>query len=124
MIEVGFAELHKTLFLGGKNHGERLDSNRFPDLKILLDEKTDRLVVTWKGHTTKVPMTNVANYTEGPGQNRRVAQVASPMIANVSATAQLPVTPSSTKAAFSAQVDTPMSHVHAGEGKGKTGKSK
>ena len=115
MIEVGFAELHKTLFLGGKNHGERLDSNRFPDLKIMLDEKTDRLIVSWKGHTTKVPMTNVANYTEGPGQNRRVVQQAHPMLSNIAEKAQLP---------FTAQVETPMSHVHAGPGSGKSGKTK
>lgn len=109
MIEVGFADLHKPLFVGGKNHGERLDCGRFPDLKMVYFPELKELHVTWGGTTTHVPSTNIANYTPGPAKNRRVVQSAAPQVAGV---------------AFTAQVETPMSHVHAGHGHGKTGKSK
>lgn len=105
MIDVWFADLHKVLFLGGKNHGEKLDSYRFPDLKMQYDKKEKELVVSWKGATTHIPSTNIACYEPGLPKDRGIAQLASPMIANISGTAQ---------------VETPFGHVHAGPGKGKT----
>lgn len=109
MIEVGFAELHKPLFLGGKNHGEKLDSHRFPDLLMEYDKKEKELIVTYNHTVAYVPSTNVAYYHPGKAKDRKILQAGSPMVANISGTAQ---------------VETPMSHVHAGHGHGKTGVSK
>lgn len=108
LTKVITAELHKDLFLGGKNHGQRLDSSRFSDLVMFANEKQDRLYVTWKGFTKKLPMTNVADYTDEDCLvlDKKVDQSAAPQLAHIST---------------SAQVETPMSHVHAGHGHGKTG---
>lgn len=108
MIDVGFAELHNALFLGGKNHGVRLDKHRHPTLKMSYDQEEKELIVEWQGHKGHIPSTNVAYYVPGAGFDRGHTQVAAPQVANISA----------------AQYETPMSHVHAGPGKGKTGKSK
>lgn len=105
-IDVGFAELHNALFLGGKNHGLKLDPHRYPDLKLIYDRGEKELLVTWKGHTAIVPSSNISSMTSGKPLDRKVAQVAHPMVASIS----------------SAQVETPMSHVHAGHGHGKTGR--
>ncbi len=106
MIDVGFAELHNALFLGGKNHGLKLDSHRYPDLKMVYDKDEKELLVSWQGKTAHVPSTNVAYYHPGKADDRKVNQTGSDMKANISG---------------SAQVETPMSHVHAGYGHGKTG---
>lgn len=108
MIEVGFAELHNSLFLGGKNLGVKLDCHRHRDLKMLYDRVEKELVVTWAGKTGFIPSANVAYYIPGAAQDRKIEQAASPMVLNVSG----------------AQVESPMGHVHAGPGHGKTGRSK
>lgn len=107
MIEVGFAELHNPLFLGGKNFGLKLDSHRHPELKIVYDKAEKELLVTWLGKTAFIPSANVAYYVPGKADDRKIVQVAAPQVAHVG----------------SAQVETPMSHVHRGEGHGKTGVS-
>jgi len=109
MIEVGFAELHNALFLGGKNHGLKLDSHRHPDLKMVYDKEEKELLVTWGGKLAHIPSTNVAYYHPGKPEDRKVVQMGSTMVAGISG---------------SAQVETPMSHVHAGHGHGKTGQKK
>lgn len=105
MLDVGFAELHNPLFLGGKNHGTKLDSHRYPNLKMQYDQEEKELIVEWQGHKGHVPSPNVAYYVPGKPINRKVEQVASPMIAGIA----------------SAQVETPQSHVQAGFGHGQTG---
>ncbi len=73
------------------------------------DKREKELRVTWKGVTGFVPSTNVAMYVPGEAADRKVMQTAHPMVGNLST---------------SAQVGTPMSHVHAGPGHGKTGQKK
>jgi hypothetical protein len=107
MKEVGYAKLHDDLFLNGKNFGKGLDAKRHGGIKLVYDSDEKELLVTWMGKTAHVPSQNVASYCVGEAEDRKVNQVASPMVAGVSG---------------SAQVGTPMSHVHAGPGAGKTGK--
>ena len=105
-IDVGYAKLHDDLFLNGKNFGKGLDSNRHSGIKIEYDQEEKELLVTWMGILAHIPSTNVASYTPGPAIDRKVSQLASPQVAGIG----------------SAQVESPMSHVHAGLGAGRTGK--
>lgn len=77
-----------------------------PEMKMFLDNDEDRLIVWWKGYKRKIPMTNVASYNDEAPVDRKIVQTASPQVAGIT----------------SAQVETPMSHVHAGPGHGKKGK--
>lgn len=108
VVEVGFAELHNPLFLGGKNLGVKLDCHRHSGLKMSYDKAEKELIVSWGGKTGFIPSANVAYYVPGKADDRKIEQVASPMVLNVTG----------------AQVESPMGHVHAGPGHGKTGKSK
>ncbi len=127
MINVGFVQLHDGIFVGKKNLGTKLDAKALATLKMTVDRASDELIVTWNSETTHVPLTNVKQWTEIAGtSDRKVVQYASPMVANVSQVAQVenPTLMAPKAQSFTAQVATPTSHVHAGEGKGKTGKSK
>ena len=108
-FKVGFAFLHTPLFLGGKNLSDKLDGHQRKELEMVYDKKEMELVVTWNKKTARIPSTNVAYYIPGDPEDRKIAGVHHPMVAGTSA---------------NAQVETPMSHVHAGPGAGKTGKSK
>lgn len=109
-VEVGYAALHNSLFLGGKNHQDKLDSFHNSGLKMVYDKVEKELIVTWtnpKGsHVAHIPSTNVAYYIPGAAPDRKILQAGHTMHANISGTAQ---------------VETPMSHVHAGHGHGQTG---
>lgn len=106
MIDVGFAVLHNALFLGGTNLGQKLDTHHRPDLKMVYDRAEKELIVTFRGKTSYVPSTNVASYQPGPADDRKILQSA---------------TLSTLGSSRNAQVESPMSHVHAGYGHGKTG---
>lgn len=108
MLDIGFAELHNPLFLGGKNFGLKLDSHRYPELKMQYDRKEKELCVSWLDKTAYIPSANVAYYIPGPATDRKVSQAASPQVLGIG----------------SAQVETPMSHVHKGQGFGKDGRIK
>ncbi len=108
MVEVGFAELHNELFLNGKNFSKKLDTHKRPDLSLVYDKEEKELLVTWNKKVAHVPSTNVAYYIPGVAEDRKVDQPSHPMVAGISG----------------AQVETPMSHVHAGHGHGKTGQKK
>lgn len=103
-IDLKFAELHNSLFLGGKNFGLKLDPGKLPGLKLEYDRAEKELLVYWKDHVGIVPSSNVATMTEGLPEVK-VPQQTHPMLSRISG----------------AQVETPMSHVHAGHGHGKTG---
>jgi hypothetical protein len=127
MINVGFAQLFDGIFVGKKNLGTKLDAKALPTLKMAVDRAENELLVTWGGETSHVPLTNVKQWTDVAGtSDRKVVQYASPMVANVSQVAQVenPTLMPPKAQTHTAQVSTPTSHVHAGEGKGKTGKSK
>lgn len=103
-LDVGFAELHNALFLGGKNFGLKIDLKRHSDIKMQYDLDEKELLVTWGAKTAHIPHSNVAYYIPGPAEDRKLAQTAHPMVAGIA----------------SAQVETPFGHVHAGPGRGKS----
>lgn len=106
-INIKFAELHSALFLAGKNFGLKLDPGKFSGIGLIYDRAEKELLVSWLTQTAIVPSSNIASMTEGTFEPRK-ANAHHPMIASVS----------------SAQVETPMGHVQAGLGFGKTGKNK
>lgn len=105
ILNVGFAKLHDDLFLNGKNFNKQLDGFRLPAVKMQynLDEK--ELWVTWGNKTARIVSTNIAYYIEGAPEDRKIVQAGHAQVLGAS---------------VSAQVETPMSHVHAGLGHGKT----
>lgn len=103
-INLKFAELHNSLFLGGKNFGLKLDPGKLSGLKLVYDRPEKELLVYWGDHVGIIPSSNIAAMVEGLPEVK-VPQHSHPMVASVAG----------------AQVETPMSHVHAGHGHGKTG---
>src|SRR5690348_14979198 len=123
MIEVGFAELHDAIFVGGKNLSAKLDTHRYPALHMVYDKAEKELIVTWQKVTAYVPSTNIKSYIPGRAPDRKIVQMGSPQVLNVSSTAQvetpgmLPIS----RVVPTAQAETPTGHVHAGPGNGKKG---
>jgi len=106
-MELKFCEVHTSLFIAGTNLGLKLDPARRSGLKLFLNEETKRLEVEWNGEKGLVPETNVVVMIPGkPG--KAVPQHTHPIVAGIA----------------SAQVETPMSHVHQGLGAGRKNTSK
>lgn len=105
-VTVKYAELHNPLFLGGKNFGLKLDPSKLNGLSLSYDYSKEQLLVKWNKteDIARVHKPNVAYHIEGEVKIRAEINMAHPMVANIGA----------------AQVETPMSHVHSGPGKGKT----
>jgi hypothetical protein len=108
LLNVSFAKLHDDLFFGGKSFGKRLEPLNNGGLKMVYDTEEKELLVTWGDKTTHVPSTNIASYSVGAVEDRKLVQMGSPMISGIG----------------KAQVETPMGHVQAGPGYGKTGNVK
>lgn len=106
-LDIKYAELHNPLFLGGKNFGTKLDPGKLAGLKLVFDKDDQWLLVHWGKHIGIVPLASVAVMQEGLPEKKAV-QHTHPIVAGIQ----------------SAQVETPFGHVFAGEGAGKTGKSK
>ncbi len=146
---IRFAELHAPLFSRaegqhgtGTNLGMKLDPHARPGLKIEYDEETNHLYVTFNGITSRIPETNVVAMIEDEKEMKRrhaesstkqsvgplseaeeaywtaEAEKAVELVNMITEPRQAPVI----KPKVTAQVETPQSHVHAGKGKGKTGK--
>lgn len=107
-LELKSAEVHNPLFLAGRNLGTKLDPGKLAGLRLFYDRKEKELLVHWASEIGVLPSSNVACMVFGVPV-KRAEQYAHPIVAGIAA---------------SAQVETPMSHVHAGFGHGKTGKSK
>lgn len=107
MIDIKFAEVHNPLFLAGKNFGMKLDPGKLAGLQLQYDRQEKELIVRWEGQTGIIPSSNIACMVEGLPEVK-VPQYTHPIVAGIS----------------SAQVGSPMDHVFAGQGHGKTGKSK
>lgn len=105
-VDVTFCKLHDDLFFGGKSFGKRLEPSHQSGLKMVYDKEEKELIVSWNGRTANIPSTNIVSYSIDKAEDRMLKQVATPQVAGIS----------------SAQVHTPMSHVQAGPGYGKTGK--
>lgn len=106
MIDIEFAELHNALFMCGVNLQLKLDPKKRPEMKLQYDRENKELLVTYKDRTAIVPTTNVsamipvhAHDVEDPTVLKELGP----------------------SGKITAQVDTPMSHVFAGPGHGKTG---
>ncbi len=106
MIDVGFAELHGSIFVNGKNLTTKLDTHHNKALVMKYDAEEKELLVTWNGVTSHIPSTNIMHYIPGPAVDRKITQSSAPVTFN---------------APVRAQVESPMSHVHAGPGHGQTG---
>lgn len=106
-VSVKFAELHVALFLNGKNFGLKLDPTKITGLTMIYDYDKEELLVSWN----KLP--DVAHIMKSTCAYYIVGEI-DPPPASVT---ELP------RERITAQVDSPMMHVHAGPGKGKTGKS-
>ena len=103
-LPVCFAEVKTALFIAGTNLKQKLDPFNNPGLGLVYDQAEKELVISWKNTTTIVPTSNVASMTLGVAKDRKVVQIVAPQTSGI----------------MTAQVETPMSHVHAGPGKGKT----
>lgn len=103
-IQLKFAELHSPLFLAGTNLGMKLDPAKRSGLVLKYIREYGELHVIWQQELSIVPKTNVTNMV--PGECKpHIQQISHAQGATIS----------------HAQVETPMSHVHAGFGHGKTG---
>jgi hypothetical protein len=109
MIDIKYAELHNPLFLAGTNLQTKLDpsNSKYAAIRMQYDRVEKELLVYWNGVVGIIPSSNIACMIEGLPEIK-APQFTHPIVAGIS----------------SAQVETPMSHVHAGFGHGKTGKSK
>lgn len=104
-IPLEFVELHNPMFFAGKNFAVKLDPSHIAGLELEYDRAEKELFVHWGGKVGIVPSSNISCMVEGTPKVK--AQVNThPIVAGIQ----------------SAQVETPMSHVHAGPGKGLTGK--
>ena len=108
MIKIEFAELHNALFMAGVNLQLKLDPKKREGMVLEYYREFKELHVKYKDKTAIVPTTNVSAMIP-----------ASEVDVQDPATAQ--VTP---MGKVTAQVSSPMDHVFAGPGHGKTGKDK
>lgn len=104
-IDLKFAELHNPLFLAGMNFGTKLDpsNSKYAQMKLAYDRTEKELLVTWGKDIGIIPSSNIACMVEGVPAIK-TPQYTHPIVAGIA----------------SAQVSTPMGHVHAGPGQGKT----
>lgn len=107
LVDLKFAQLHNPIFLAGKNFAPKLDPTQLAGLELFYDREQKELHVHYNDVIGIIPSTNVACMVEGIPEKKAVHQL-HPIVAG----------------RLTAQVETPQSHVHAGEGHGKTGKSK
>lgn len=105
MLDIKYAELHTALFLKGTNLGLKLNPHHRGGLILKYDREARELLVSFNGETAIIPTTNVASMVEGKQPDRK-EEVKEPFVAKT------------------AQVSSPMQHVFAGPGHGKSGKDK
>lgn len=106
-INIRSVRLHSTIFVGGRNLSDKIAAK--PDLILEYDRKEKELHVTFQGETAIVPSTNI---------NSMVLQIEADTIRS-EPRVEIPFSTKTT-----AQIDSPMAHVFAGPGAGKTGKEK
>lgn len=110
-MKLEFAELHAPLFLGGKNHGMKLFSERpgDPDLNVIYNEelRVPLLQIKHNGKTGELPISNVVSWTRSTQQEAAIIKEEPPQVA----------TTGKFQKTISAQVSSPTMHVF-GEGPG------
>lgn len=107
IVDVKYATLHEAFNFQGKNFEKTLDGLKYAGIGLQYDKDDKELLISWSGETMYMPHTNVKGYVPGKLEGRKVLPITHAMVAGIST---------------SAQVETPQGHVHAGLGKGKTGK--
>lgn len=116
-VELSFAELHTSLFLGGTNWGLKLYKKQ-PKGELLLayDRQAKELLIKHKKDIAIVPSSNVASMTPMPESLEEVNEE--------HGKAPNPLVPAKAKPGpkpnLSAQVGSPSDHVFQGPGAGKT----
>jgi hypothetical protein len=106
-IALSYAELHNPLFLSGTNHGQKLQQGA-KGIDLQYDRKEKELLVLFNGKLAIIPSSNVASMTLLELPKEPVAEI--PRDFSVKPVGKL-----------RAQASTPMDHVFAGPGQGKTG---
>ncbi len=112
--KIEWAELHAPLFLAGTNLGQKLDHKVKGGVTMEYDEDKRHLYVSYNGKTARIPETSVLTMVEAP-------TVAADPRGVAKAQWEIPAPKFDPNAA---QVETPISHVHAGPGHGQTGQEK
>ncbi len=125
--EIIWAELHAPLFLAGTNLGQKLDPKQRGGVKMEYDEAKRHLYVTYNTKTCRIPETSVLSMVEGEQKQTLKDRIAVGQ-SHMAERQMLDLPPqqgvivnAATRMAVDAQVETPMSHVHAGPGHGHTG---
>lgn len=117
MIELEFAELHGPIFIAGTNLSAKLIPGDGPgmrrDIKLAYCRDERELYVHFKSKVGIVPRENVALMVEKKKESKKEARLAESKAAQE---------PEVMHEKITAQVDSPMHHVFAGLGHGKTGK--
>lgn len=101
-----WAELHSPIFLAGTNLGQKLDPTKRTGLAMNYDEDKRHMYVTYNSCTARVPEPSILSMVEGVVESEEIVRERVK-----AATAKIPA---------KAQVSTPMDHVFAGVGAGKT----
>lgn len=102
MEQLRFLETHGDIFVGGKNHGKK--HRPTPNLKLEWDDSQKCAFLTWNGERGRIPESNI---------NVSVAGEPAKLPKNEHKTSDV-------NEFKKAQVETPMSHVFEGRGRGKT----
>lgn len=101
MLKIKYAQVVHPLFIAGTNLGDKLDITKRTGLEMAFDQASQLLYVKLKTETAIVKDWSaiIPGTTEAPK----------------------PAEPPKIQKVIDAQVDSPTSHVFAGEGKGHTG---
>lgn len=62
-INLKFSELHTPMFLAGVSLGNKLDTAKRSDLKLVYDRDQKELIVFFKGQVAILPSSNVVSMT-------------------------------------------------------------
>lgn len=114
-IDVQFTELHSPLFFNGRNFTTKLMKGGRDNLKLTYDLDEKHLIVEYNDMVAVVPDVHSFQPTNAKDLGLKATKQNAPA----------PEThvnhPMTTNGIRTAQVETPMSHVQGGMGKGKTG---
>ncbi len=103
-LSLKFCELHNAMFLAGKNFGLKLDPTKIVGLRLEYDRKEKELLVYWADEVGIIPSSNIAVMVPGKVEVR--VESLHPIV----------------QGKLKAQASSPLDHVFAGPGAGKTGK--
>lgn len=105
-MRVKFVETHGPIFLGGKNHKNKLFATDGVTLEHVVDENGENILMSYNNRQGYIPISNVVIWEPQSDKTR-------PAIVNEHK-------PMDVKKIKTAQVSGPHDHVFQGEGAGKT----